>query len=73
MKGSDIMANIRAFVVTNLVINDETAGSLDKYLIRTDNVKKDMIVPDSTGEFMNIYIGKEHRYSCQNAYSELRS
>jgi hypothetical protein len=65
------MAIVRAFEITNLVLNDETADAADKYLIVSDNVEKDMVVPKNAGEFMNIYIGKEHDYSCETAYNEL--
>jgi hypothetical protein len=68
-----LMNMLRAFEITNLVVNDESEQAGDKYLIVTDNVKKDITIPKTAGAFTNIYLGKEHKYSCLTAYSELRS
>jgi hypothetical protein len=67
------MANtkINAFEITNLVLNDESSAVNDKYLIRSDNIKKIFPVPLELGGFTNIYLGVEHDYSCEKPYEEL--
>lgn len=65
------MANFRAFVVTNLVLNDESESAKEKYLIRSDGNRVEMKIPYNGNDFINVYLGKEHRTSCQNAYNEL--
>lgn len=65
------MALVRAFEITNLVLNEDTAANADKYLIVTDGASRKITVPKNAGHFMNIYIGKEHKYSCQTAYNEI--
>lgn len=65
------MALLRAFEITNLVLNEDVAANADKYLIVSDGTKRKMDIPKNAGEFMNIYIGEEHKYSCQTAYNEI--
>jgi len=66
------MAKVKAYAVTNLVLNDFTESVKDKYLIQSYGAARNMKIPYNNDEFMNIYIDKEHRTSCHNAYNELK-
>ena len=66
------MEKNRAYEITNLEIDNVDAKDAN-YIIKTDGVEKTAPVPLTVGNCMNIYLGKEHKVTCQAAYSELRS